>query len=271
MIIPSYKPQGYLWECLDSLYEQTLLKEEFEVILILNGCKEPYHTDILHYKEQHTDFNLIYIQTDYGNASNARNMGLDVFQGEYVTFIDDDDYVSPSYLEELYNQVSPDVVSISYVKAFNDGIPEMPVPYYLTDAFDYCVKNNIDTINSYARKFFNGPVMKLFHRSCVEGRRYNERFIKSQDTVYMFLISDRINKISYTSKNAIYYRRYRENSVVTQKRSRWDIIKLSIDCMIEYSRIYFRGGYSCYFYLTRIAASILCMFKATHVKIQKYQ
>ena len=49
VIVPTYKPQAYLWECLNSLCLQTLSKEDFEVILVLNGCCEPYKTQIQQY------------------------------------------------------------------------------------------------------------------------------------------------------------------------------------------------------------------------------
>ena len=49
VIIPSYKPQEYLWQCLDSLCSQTFPKEDFELILVLNGCKEPYYEQIKAY------------------------------------------------------------------------------------------------------------------------------------------------------------------------------------------------------------------------------
>ena len=43
VIIPTFRPQDYLWECLDSLFSQTLPKDQYEVIVILNGEREPYH------------------------------------------------------------------------------------------------------------------------------------------------------------------------------------------------------------------------------------
>ena len=49
VIIPTYKPQVYLWECLDTVYAQTFSKKEFEVILVLNGCNEPYNSQIQEY------------------------------------------------------------------------------------------------------------------------------------------------------------------------------------------------------------------------------
>ena len=81
VIIPTYKPQEYLWKCLDSLDRQTLSNDNFEVILVLNGCKEPYYSQIKNYIAKRNDLNIIFIQTDEGGVSNARNKGLDIAKG----------------------------------------------------------------------------------------------------------------------------------------------------------------------------------------------
>jgi glycosyltransferase involved in cell wall biosynthesis len=66
LIIPTFRPQSYLWECLDSVYAQTFSKAEFEVIIVLNGCKEPYDSQIKAWIQAHDDLNVQYIQTDVG-------------------------------------------------------------------------------------------------------------------------------------------------------------------------------------------------------------
>ena len=76
----------------------------------------------------------------------------------------------------------------------------------------------------------------------------------------MFLISDKFKKMAFTSKNAIYYRRFREGSAVTSKRSKKDQIFNSLKCMNEYTKIFFRGNYSLYFYASRIAAELKSNF-----------
>ena len=101
VIIPTYKPQDYLWQCLESLERQTVSKTLYEVVIILNGCKEPYYSNISnHLKDYTMDVRLL--QTDEAGVSYARNIGIENAQGKYVTFVDDDDWVSLDYLSELY-------------------------------------------------------------------------------------------------------------------------------------------------------------------------
>ena len=74
VIVPTYKPQAYLWECLDSIYNQTLQKSDYELVLVLNGCNEPYKTQILEWLSKHKDMKVQFFQTDMGGVSNARNI-----------------------------------------------------------------------------------------------------------------------------------------------------------------------------------------------------
>ena len=97
-----------MWQCLDSLNAQTLDKRLWEVIIVLNGCSEPWETEIKQYIQSRHLTNARLIQTDEGSVSNARNIGLDQAKGEYIAFLDDDDYVSPTYLEALAAIATPD-------------------------------------------------------------------------------------------------------------------------------------------------------------------
>ena len=139
VIVPTYKPKEYLWECLDSLVAQTLSGSEWELLLVLNGCCEPWRTQIEQYiGSKMQGMNVVFVQTDTPGVSNARNIALDRARGEYITFIDDDDYVSPQYLEELLKAATPDTVSLCYPYAFDDGHPEVQRKYSITDAYEYC-------------------------------------------------------------------------------------------------------------------------------------
>lgn len=259
VIIPSYKPQAYIWECLDSVKNQTFPKDDFELILVLNGCKEPYYGQIKEYiNQQFVGYNVNFIQTDTGGVSNARNIALDVAKGEYITFIDDDDYISPKYLEELYKVASPGTIPLCYAYAFNDGEPQIQLPYSLTKVYDgYHARIKL-RLSSQARKYFSGPGMKLIPMSFIQDRRFDVRFKNGEDSIYMFLISDKIKDIRFTSSDAIYYRRYRENSAVTKKRTIVQKATNAMNMIREYIKIYAQSprSYSFEFFITRILGTI---------------
>ena len=261
VIVPTYRPQAYLWECLDSIYNQTFSKLDFELVIVLNGCNEPYNAQIKEWLSHHSDLQVLYIQTDEGGVSNARNIALDKAKGEYVAFIDDDDIVSPSYLEELYAKASPDTISLCYPYAFNDGDIGVQLPYRITSAYEYCVHHRCHKISSMARKFFSGPCMKLIPMSFIQDRRFNVKFKNGEDSLFMFLISDKIKKVAFTSKNTIYYRRCRIDSATTIKRNKSIVVSNQINIIIEYSRVYFSSPqkYDLRFYITRLLGALKSM------------
>ncbi len=66
VIIPTYKPEDYLFDCLFSIKNQTISHESFEIIIVLNGCKYPYQEQIEIFMEKHfeDDIKIKMIQTD---------------------------------------------------------------------------------------------------------------------------------------------------------------------------------------------------------------
>ena len=258
VIVPTYKPQAYLWECLDSIYNQIFPKADYELVLVLNGCNEPYDAQITEWLSKHSDLRVQFFQTDAGGVSNARNIALDNARGEYITFIDDDDFISSLYLKELYEKANPDTVSLCYPYAFKDGHIEKQLSYRVTKAYDYCYKHKCKKLSSMVRKYFSGPCMKLIPMSFIHDRRYDVRFKNGEDSIYMFLISDRLKKVSFTSRNAIYYRRIRNNSASMNKKPIMSVVKNQVNMIKAYSFIYFQRpfSYKFVFFLTRILGAI---------------
>lgn len=262
VIIPTYKPQVYLKQCLDSLAAQTLPKADFEVILVLNGCKEPYETQIHNYLAKYTDLQVNFIQTNQGGVSNARNLGLDIARGKYIAFIDDDDYISQSYLEELYVKAAPNTISLCYPYAFNDGKPSIQIPYPISKVYDKQSKYGKQFYTK-SRKFFTGPCMKLIPMSFIQNRRFDKRFRNGEDSLFMFLISDRFRYVDYTSTNAIYYRRYRIGSAITTHRSAGSILKNGFNLVLAYCNHYFKHPlqYNMRFFLSYILGTFRVIMK----------
>lgn len=99
IIIPVYNVEKYLRKCLTSLVEQTF--QDREIIAVNDGSLD-HSLDILREFEQKYDFITVVDQENRG-MSKARNRGLSLARGEYICFIDSDDYVAPNFLERLYN------------------------------------------------------------------------------------------------------------------------------------------------------------------------
>lgn len=259
VIIPTYKPKDYLWECLDSLVVQTFPKKNFEVIIVLNGCSEPYKSSIENYiAERMKGMNVNFIHTEVGGVSNARNIALEQVKGKFVTFIDDDDFVSAKYLELLYEKADDETISLCYPYAFKDGDITTQLPYPMNDVYEEMYNKTDINISSKIRKFFSGPCMKLIPMSFIQGRQFDVRFKNGEDSLFMFLISDRIKCIRFAQRDAVYYRRYRVGSAVTKIRSHSEIIKTGLLQVFVYFEYFFKSpfSYNFVFWCTRILATI---------------
>ncbi|WP_270312668.1 glycosyltransferase family 2 protein [Ligilactobacillus agilis] len=99
VIIPVYNVEKYLRRCLDSVLKQTY--RQLEIILVDDGSTDSSGKIVDEYAKK--DARIVVIHQENGGLSNARNHGIDIATGEYLTFIDSDDYVVEDYVEYLYN------------------------------------------------------------------------------------------------------------------------------------------------------------------------
>lgn len=99
VIVPVYKVESYLDDCVKSILSQSFT--DFELILVDDGSPDRCPAMCDDWAEK--DGRIRVIHKENGGLSSARNAGLDVMRGEYLTFIDSDDYVKSDYLEKLYN------------------------------------------------------------------------------------------------------------------------------------------------------------------------
>lgn len=97
VIVPVYKVEPYLEQCVDSIRSQTY--QNLEIILVDDGS--PDNCPILCDDCAAQDPRIVVIHKENGGLSSARNAALDVMKGEYVTFIDSDDFVAPELVERL--------------------------------------------------------------------------------------------------------------------------------------------------------------------------
>ena len=222
VIIPSYKPDKYIFECLDSVINQTLESTRYEVIVILNGCHEPYKKKLQDYAFNNRINNIVILQTDVAGVSNARNIGLDNSKGEYIAFIDDDDVISNNYLEELLSVSSQSCVGCSNSYCFIENIEDRH-DNFITKGYKKCMGLKY-SILSY-RCFLSTPWAKLIHKSIIAENRFPIDLRKSEDSVFCMCISPNICDIKLAVADTIYYQRVRAGSAMRTKQSVSQILK----------------------------------------------
>ena len=121
IIVPVYNTGKYLEKCLESIISQSLTN--FEVICIDDGSTDNSYDILTTYKEKYNNFKIIY-QENQGVAI-ARNNGLKYANGDYIIFIDSDDFITNDYLEKLYNEsiiTNADVVICNFYRYYDKYI-----------------------------------------------------------------------------------------------------------------------------------------------------
>lgn len=259
IIIPTYKPGEYLYECLDCIYEQTVSKQCIELIVVLNGVVNEYKDAIQSYLDgkEGMEIKTKFLFTETPGVSNARNMGLDEAEGDYVAFVDDDDWVSPNYIANLLKASSGDA---DIVEANVKGYDESSACYvddYLSVAFEANKRRTRPTLLS-ARSFLSSSCCKLIRRSVIGARRFDCRYRIGEDSLFMTLISNGIDKIRLATSDTVYYRRIRKESASRKKTSAKVYAAGQLRLVMEYLKIYIKGfpRYNTLFLATRILAAI---------------
>lgn len=101
VIVPVYNAEEYLNECIDSLINQTI--SPLEIILLNDGSKDNSGKICDEYAEKYD--NIVVRHLENGGPSRARNIGLSIARGEFVGFVDSDDFVKENMFELLYNEI----------------------------------------------------------------------------------------------------------------------------------------------------------------------
>ena len=120
VIVPIYKIERYLHQCIDSILEQTFT--DFELLLIDDGSPDGCPTICDEYAKKDTRIRVFHKHN--GGLTSARNHGLDNAKGDWIMHIDGDDWIEPTYIEELYNAAiknDADIAICGFRFAYEDG------------------------------------------------------------------------------------------------------------------------------------------------------
>lgn len=208
VIIPVYNTGLYLEECLDSIVKQNF--KDFEVICIDDGSSDNSLEILKNYEERYDNFKIL-AQPNMG-VSHARNKGLQHAKGEYIAFLDSDDFIKPNYLEVLYNNANlnnSQIVMCNYYRYFDSNKSSLPIVftkgrgnYSNMDILKSIIPDNL--LHSY---LWN----KLWHRDLFDNLDFP--IMKFEDIAIMCKLIYKANKITIVS-DKLYYYRIRKTSIV---------------------------------------------------------
>ena len=110
VIVPVYNVEQYLPKCLDSLLDQDLSRDEYEIILVDDGSPDRSGEICDAFASHYSHIKVIHREN--GGISAARNSGIEVAQGKYVQFVDSDDYLEPNVLKTLVDKMERDQLDV---------------------------------------------------------------------------------------------------------------------------------------------------------------
>ncbi len=209
IIVPVYNIAPYLKKCLDSILAQTLTN--FEVIVVNDGSTDGSNEICDEYRDR--DKRVKVIHQKYGGVSSARNAGVSSAEGEFIGFVDGDDYIDPNMYQILY-QLCTDTgsdISICTLGREINGIVKQHDPVEI-------VTQQL-TNEAAMRELFKGTLYrfslcnKLFRRSCFDGIQFPEGRIH-EDLATTYRLIANANQVMYTNYTGYIYVK-RKNSILT--------------------------------------------------------
>lgn len=207
VIVPVYNAEKYLHQCIDSILAQDFT--DFELLLIDDGSKDKSGEICDNYAKQNKHVKVFHKKN--GGVSIARNLGIDHAQGEYIAFIDSDDYVDSNYLSILMKGTPADLVVTGYVKlgdGRNSGSDCIKNKYsyttcfYTVKQFQSCLPPILDDIT------MRSPWDKLFKSNIIKYYRiYFDSLIRmAEDAVFVQTYLLHCQSISFQTGFPYHYR-----------------------------------------------------------------
>lgn len=204
VIVPVYNVEKYLAKCLNSVIHQTY--ENLQIIIIDDGSTD--HSGRICDEYSKIDERIQVIHQKNCGLSYARNAGLSVAKGEYIGFVDSDDWIHLdmySHLIEIAEQYHADISIVEVKKVINDAIED-----------EKYQRNKIEVLTQkeYAKRYFKIGSQKilyyvwnrLYKRELFEANHFDERFSIGEDVIASYKAWEKANSIVLSKQRMYYYR-----------------------------------------------------------------
>ncbi len=210
IIVPIYNSENYLRQCLDSIMGQTY--KNFECLLI-NDASPDHSADICR-EYVSKDSRFRYFEQENGGVSSARNLGIECSKGQYITFINSDDWVESDHLEVLYRALIDEKADIAistykqfsmedncyYVHSYQRG--------YEKRIFEkYQLIEELPVLERYDQSY-GLTFGKIISKKALGIIRFNEYTTLCEDMEFWYKLYLFSNKIIYINKDTYNYRKY---------------------------------------------------------------
>lgn len=202
IIIPIYNMERYLKKCLESIFNNKKINYDFEVICINDGSTDLSLEILKAFRKTNSDKMKI-VNINNSGVSTARNIGIKEANGEYITFIDSDDWISDDFLQCIFTALNEE--------------PECELFIFNTNLVKKEVFANKEEINDTVFNTENHACGKVFKKEVVSKNKieFPPNIKLGEDMVFTFKYILMISKIKYVNKNIYYYRCNREGSTMS--------------------------------------------------------
>ena len=217
IIIPVHNTEKYLTECLDSVLPE--INAEDEIILVENGSADHSWEICKRYAEKYNTVNAVQLGT--AGVSKARNHGIRLAKGEWITFLDADDCLDPSIIRmagKLKDRSDMDVVLFQYRYLGAAHREETPVSEELKPVDSDLLRRGVLQFGKYEKQIRKYADLdnvsiwtcwgKLYRKRLIDDNRirFPEGLFLSEDTAFVFQVFCSTDKIYSAQMNAYYYR-----------------------------------------------------------------
>jgi glycosyltransferase involved in cell wall biosynthesis len=207
--VPVYNAEKYLRECLDSLIHQTY--RNIEIICVNDNSKD--HSLFILNEFQKKDMRIkIYTHTKNQGVSQARNTALRHVNGDFITFVDSDDYVSSEYIEYLLNIITLTNSDVSLSRHLFSTLDNKQIKN------DFILRSTSESIicDFFYRRLHAGVCNKLYKRTVVENEMFNVSTCIGEDLMFNVQVLTRIKSIGIGQRKVYMYRQDNSKSLTTK-------------------------------------------------------
>lgn len=191
VIIPVYGVEKYIKKCLESVMAQTF--EDFECLVVDDGSTD--RSIEVAKNTVHADDRFVFLYKENGGQGSARNLGLDNASGEYVAFLDSDDYIEPEYLTSLYCKIVEDDADICICNVSIKSDEGKFLKRFVSDVTSYNKAEDCLNLNYFVS---NWVCDKLFKISVFDRMRFDPNVRTFEDSHFTFRVMYR-KKITQVS------------------------------------------------------------------------